>query len=185
MNALRRTVIFGLMVAGLLSGCGPGWRVVRASQALRGAGEVGVVFDYSQLFVEGRPEADFVRAKTGEDPAYPTTWADLKAKFEGAVLDGLRVEYPPAKPLGPGAPPQVVLVVQPRSLQMGKYMYVTSTATVLDAELLYQVGGQVTDEIMVRRAWSASIVQPSVFQHISPVSQAVGRAAGAYLNSVR
>ncbi len=184
MNVMRRLVCFAA-VLGLFSSCGPPWRVVRASQALRGAGEVGVMFDYSQLMIEGLGEADFVQSKLREDPAYNKTWSDLKAKFEVNVLDGLRVEYPPAKPLGTGAPPQVVLIVQPRSLQMGKYIYVTSTPTVVDAELLYQVGGQVTDELMVRRAISASMVMPSVFQHISPVGQGIGRAAGAYLNSVR
>jgi hypothetical protein len=186
--AANRSVRLSLLAVAVAftAGCSPGWRVMRVSgppSALRGAGEVAVAFDYSMMSVEGRTENDWVAAKTAEDAQYPATWADLKGKFEAAVLFGLRDVYPAAHPITAGGQTQVVVWVQVRAFQLGKYIPFVMPRTVVDAEVVYVAGGQPVEEISVLRQYPPSVVQPSVFQHIGPVGQSLGVAAGRYLNS--
>ncbi|HEY3444864.1 MAG TPA: hypothetical protein VGK67_00815 [Myxococcales bacterium] len=167
----------------LLTGCGPSWKVLRASgppSALAAAKDVAVAYDYSQMQVEGRPEQEWVATKTAQEPNYPTTWTDLKAKFEGAVLEGLQKEYPSAHTAQVGVD-SVVMVVQVQKFKMGKFIPFVLPPTVIEASLIWQVGGQPTDEISLVRQFPSSIYNPSVFTHIGPVGQAIGHAGGKYL----
>jgi hypothetical protein len=185
MNPFRLVVTAA--VFSLLVGCGPSWKVVRTSSpsALKGAGEVAIAFDYSQMNVGGRAVGDFVAAKTAEDPKYPQTWADLLGRFETAVIDGMRHHNPHARAVQAGGPTPVMLIVQPRTFQLGKFIPFAQPNTVMDVELVWQVNGQVTDEIGVKRAYPPSITQPSVFNHIGPVGEGIGQTAGKFLDSAQ
>jgi hypothetical protein len=168
----------------LMSGCGPAWKVIRASgppSALAGASEVAVAFDYSKMVVEGRTEAAWVAEKTAEDAKYESTWADLKGRFEAAVLEGVRANFPKAQ-LAKGGE-SLVMQIQPEIFKMGKFIPYVLPPTKIDARIVFLSGGNATDEIQLMRSYSPSLVQPSVFNHIGPVGQAIGRAGGSLLAS--
>jgi hypothetical protein len=184
---MKNALLGSALLIALLSGCGPNWKVVKVSgppSALAATNDVALAFDYSQMFVEGRTEADWVATKTAEDAKYPETWADLKGRFEAAVLSGLRSEVPNAHHVNQGAG-QVVMVMQVRDFKLGKFIPFALPPTVMGAEILFQVGGQTTDEISLVRSYPSSITQPSVFNHIGPVGQALGAAGGQLLASKR
>jgi hypothetical protein len=182
---MKHGLIGAALLVGLLSGCGPAWKVVKVSgppSALTASNDVALAFDYSQMFVEGRAEADWVAAKTAEDAKYPETWADLKGRFENAVLTGLRSEYPNAHLVSAG-PGDTVMVMQVRSFKLGKFIPFVLPPTVMDAEILFQISGQTTDEISLVRSYPSSITQPSVFNHIGSVGQQLGAAGGRLIAS--
>lgn len=181
---MKHGLIGAALLVALLSGCGPAWKVVKVSSpsALSKSNDIALAFDYSQMYVEGRTEADWVAVKTGEDAKYPETWADLKSRFEGAVLDGLRSQYPSAHSVTAG-PGDTVMVVQVRSFKLGKFIPFVLPPTIMDAEIMFQVGGQTTDEISLARSYPSSIAAPSVFNHIVPVGQQLGAAGGKLIAS--
>lgn len=178
-----------LALAVLFVGCGPSWKVIRASgppSALKDVNEVAIRFDYASMSVEGMNESEWVTQKSAEDVQYPNTWADLKGRLEAAVLEGLRDQVPLAQPLGPSVAPGVaVLTVQVHGFRLGKFVPVVLPPTVVQAGLVWQVGGQVADEIFVERSFPSSILAPSVFNHIGPVGQRIGETAGRFLISKR
>lgn len=186
MNLVSRVGVVALLV-GLFSGCGPSWKVVRVSgppSALTSVTDIAVAFDYSQMIVEGRNEKTWTDLKTAEDPKYPETWADLKGRFENAVLEGVRVQYPGAHPVAAGQG-QAVMVIRPQTFQLGKFIPFVMPPTVINSNIAFDVGGQITDEINITRSYPASVTQPSVFNHIGHVGQAIGRVGGAFLESRR
>lgn len=187
MNLVSRVGLLALLV-GVLSGCGSAWKVVRVSgppSALTSVTDVAVAFDYSQMIIEGKyQEKAWLDVKTAEDPKYPETWADLKGRFENAVLNGVRVQYPGAHMVSSGQG-QAVMVVRPQSFQLGKFIPFYNPPTVINANLGFDVGGQITDEINVTRMYPASVTQPSVFNHIGHVGDGIGRLGGAFLESRR
>jgi hypothetical protein len=181
----RHSVVGAVLVLGLLSGCGPGWKVLKASNptALAAANNVAVAFDYSNMMVERKTVEAWKAEKTAEDAKYPETWNDLMGKFEGAVLAGIRDEFPSAHAAAQG-PGDVTLTIRPTTFGMGKYIVVTAWPTVMDVVIGARPGeGENTDEIEVKRSYQASLYQPSVFQHITPVGTQIGQAAGRFLAS--
>ena len=182
---MKHGLIGAALIVGLLSGCGPAWKVVRVSgppTALTAANDVALSFDYTQMYVEGRTEADWVAAKTAEDAKYTQTWADLKGKYEAAVLDGLRGQIPGAHMAATGAAP-VQMVVMPRTFKLGKFIPFALPPTVMEGGIIFIVGGQPTDEIALTRSYPSSITQPSVFNHIGHVGYEFGAAGGKLLSS--
>jgi hypothetical protein len=163
--------------------CGGPWTVVKTSgspSALANAGQVTVAFDYSKLQVGGMDEQAFVASKKEKEPNYEQDWAKLKASFEDSVLGGLGQTW--TRGAVRGAPAGGVgLVVYPTSLQMGHYMVVASTDTAITTMLDWVVNGQVAEEISVTGATPATIVTPSVFQHVPTVGTRIGNLAGRYL----
>jgi hypothetical protein len=174
-----------VLVFAAFTSCGPPWKVVRVSgppSALAGQTDVAVAFDYSRMYVEGRTEQDWVASKTAEEAKYPETWADLKGRFEAAVVQGMRSRFPSAHAVqaGPGSP---VMVVEVHNFKLGKFIPFVMPPTVLEASLIFQVGGQATDEIQLTRSYPASITQPSVFNHIPYIGDAFGYAGASLLAS--
>lgn len=181
----RISFIGAALLISLFTGCGPAWKVIKVSgppSALAGATDIALAFDYSQMMVEGRTEAAWMAEKTAAEASYPTTWADLKGKFEAAVLEGLQGEYPSAHPVanGPGA---VTVVVQVHTFKLGKFIPMVMPPTIMDASIAFQVGGQTTDEISLVRSYPSSLTQPSVFNHIPSVGRQLGQAGGKLIAS--
>lgn len=177
-------LVLALSAAVAVSACGPPWKVVRVSDpsALAGQTDVAVTFDYSQMMVENRTLPQWMELKTKDDAKYPQTWADLMARFEAAVLQGLRVQFPDAK-LASQTPGAVTLVVQPRTFRLGKWAPFVNTQTFMDVVLDWQLNNASTDAISVIRSYPASVTQPSVFNHVPYVGDGVGRLAGQFLGS--
>jgi hypothetical protein len=170
----------------LAQGCGASWQVIRVSgppSALRGAKEVSVNFDYSLMSVEGMSESAWVASKLAEDPKYQLTWFDLKSRFQAAVIEGFVGEARGVRIAANAAPTGVVLIVQVKSFKLGKYIPFAMPHTSIYADLTWQVNGQTTDVINLERSQSPSIYSPSVFNHIGPVGNSIGSAAGEFLNT--
>ena len=185
MKLSRLSLLGAVLAFASFTACGPPWKVVRMSgppSALAGQTDVAVAFDYSRMYVEGRTELDWMTVKTAEDANYPSTWADLKGRFEASVVQGLRRQFPSAHAVqaGPGSP---VMVVEVHSFKLGKFIPFVMPSTVMEASLIFQVGGQATDEIALTRSYPASLTQPSVFNHIPWVGEAFGRAGASLLAS--
>ena len=117
-----------------------------------------------------------------KEPGYEKTWSDSKGSFETNFVTGLAGGYTPGVVAGqPGQGAHVV--VFPTLLTMGKYMVVTSTATRVDANLAFAVNGQPADEIAVTGMESATLLSPSVFQHMPGVAGYLGKVSSRFLAS--
>jgi hypothetical protein len=177
-----RLLLLALAAAPLMA-CSPPWTVVKTSgppSTLANAGPVTVAFDYSKLQIGGMNEQAFVESKKAEKPDYEQDWAKLKGSFEDSVLSGMGQSW--VKGVAKGTPGAGVgLVVYPTSLTMGKYIVIASTNTTITSMLDYTVNGQVTEEISVSGSVPATIVEPSVFQHVPSVGSHIGKLAGRYL----
>ena len=172
-------------VLSLFSACGPSWKVIRAGPApspLHGATDVAVAFDYNSMMIENHPTAEWVNLKTAEDPKYTQTWADLMGKFEAAVIEGMRSRFPTAHAVQAGASP-VTVVVTPHRFQLGKLIPMYMPPTLMEVNLVWQFNGQATDEIGIVHSYPVSLVQPSVFNHITPVGNQIGSHAARFLST--
>lgn len=181
----RISVLSAALVLGVLSGCGPGWKVIKASNptTLGNAQNVAVAFDYSQMLVEGKPVEQWKQEKTAEDANYPQTWADLMGKFESFFLEGMKEQVPSAHPVSAG-PGDVTVTIRPTKFGLGKYIVVSSWPTLMDVNIGAHAGeGADTDEIRTARSYPASITQPSVHQHIGHVGKQLGHVAGKFITS--
>ncbi len=178
----RVSALGAALVLGVLSGCGPGWKVLKASNptALAAANNVAVDFDYSGMLVEGKSVEDWKASKIAEDAKYADTWADLMGKYEAAVIEGMRNEVPSAH-LASQGPGDVTVTIRPKKFGLGKYIVVTAWPTTMDVVIAARAGeGESTDEIQLVRSYPASVTQPSVFNHISHVGRQIGQAAGRF-----
>jgi hypothetical protein len=185
MKLSRSSFLAAALIVFAFTSCGPPWKVIRVSgppSALAGQTDVSVAFDYSQMYVESKLEADWVSLKTAEDANYPATWADLKGRFEAAVVQGMRNQFPSAHPVQTGVTP-VTMVVQVHTFKLGKFIPFVMPPTIMDASLVFQVQGQTTDEISMVRSWQPSITQPSVFNHIPYVGEQFGAMGARFLAS--
>ena len=174
-----------VLALGVLSGCGPSWKVIKASDptAIGGANNVAVAFDYSQMIVEKMPVEEWKASQTAKDPNYGTTWMELTKKFEDFTMQQIKASFPSAHPAAEGAG-DVTLTVRPTMLGMGKYIVVSSWPSTMTARVAAHAGeGADTDEIEVRASYPASVTQPSIFQHIGHLGQTVGSQAGKFLQS--
>jgi hypothetical protein len=183
---VRQLVALALFsgVAGLV-GCGPAWTVVRDTpppSPLKGAGPISVSFDYSKLMIGGKNEQEWVQSKMAADPAYEKSWTDLKASFETNFLSGLGEAWAPGAQPGPPGP-GVHLFVVPQSMTMGKYVVVAATATTVNTRLAFVVDGKDAGEIAITGAQSATIMTPSVHQHMPGVASYIGRTTGRFVAS--
>jgi len=170
-----------------LVGCGGHpWHVLHEApppSPLKGAGPVTVSFDYSHLIIDAKNEEQWVQAKTAEDPQYPKKWADLKGSLETHFTMGLAERWPKGAQLGPADAPGVHVLVKPTTMRMGHYIVIGSTPTVVTIDVLYTVDGKDAEEISTNAERFASIIEPSVFQHIPQVAATLGRYNAKFLAS--
>ena len=179
-------LIFGAVLAlGVLSGCGPAWKVIKASEptTIGGANNVAVAFDYSAMIVEKMPVEEWKASQTAKDPNYGTTWMELTKKFEDFTMQQIKASFPSAHPAAEGAG-DVTVTVRPTVLGMGKYIVVSAWPSTMTARVGAHAGeGMDTDEIELRASYPASVTQPSVFQHIGHLGQTIGSQTASFLNS--
>jgi hypothetical protein len=192
-QGLRRSAWLVALV--VLVGCGVPWIVVKQSgppSALKGISGIAVSFNYAGMMVGGmggdKPEAQWVADSSAKDPAYQTTWAELKAKFEGVYLEGLAAKSPVPVTRSNGAPAPgnaADVTVTLTRLQIGKYMVVAAKASSLDVTHTFSRNGQVVDEIRTSQALMPSIYSPSIFQHVGKMGQNTGVIAGKFLGKTQ
>ncbi|MFO0594889.1 MAG: hypothetical protein U0228_06285 [Myxococcaceae bacterium] len=184
--ALRHYLV-AVAIAAFATSCGPPWKVIKASgppSALEGKTDVGVAFDYSELVVDGKPLSQWMELKTKEDPKYPETWANLMGKFETGVMSTFSSGFAGAH-LATQSPGAAQVIVSVKTFQMGKYIVIGQIPTVMNVHIQGKVGEAVTDEIMITRSFPASVVQPSVFNHVPHVGEQVGNVAAQFMNAAQ
>ena len=144
---------------------------------------MAVIFDYAALRVNGmgsaKTEAEWLAAKTAEDPAYPTTWADLKGQFEDAFLSsfagGAAV---PISRFVEGVPPPAggaVLKVSMSEFQLGKYIPFATTQSSISTAQTWWRNEQVVQSSGTSASFMPGITTPSVFQHVRPIGEQSGQ----------
>lgn len=133
-----------------------------------------------QFEVERQPEADRVAQKTKEDPEYAKTWADMKERFEVALMKGVRSKFKEARVASEESGDEVSMVVRPTFFRMGHYTYVASPPTVVVADVQYVKGGQPLDEVTVSRTYKPTSTRPSVWNHWHESATDIGVAAAGY-----
>lgn len=186
MQVSKRVSLMGAVLAvAALSGCGPTWRVIKASDptTLAAANNVAVAFDYSQLRVGNASAEEWKAKQTEKDPNYPATWTELTGKFENFFLQGLKRSAPGAH-LASEGPGDITITVRPQSLQMGKYIVVARSSSAVNATIAAGPdAASPSDEITVVSSYPASVTQPSVFQHIGYIGEDIGAQTGRFLDS--
>lgn len=161
----------------------------RQPSPLDGITALAVTFDYGPMMVSGmgppKPEAQWVAAKTAEDPAYPTTWADLKSRWENYFMQALTSSSPvPVSRAVAGQPvPDTTagLNVQFTQLEIGKWAYVTTTDSSIDAMHVWSRSGQVVQQNPHQTRFHPSMTNNSIFRQIDELSKGQGQAAGGWL----
>jgi hypothetical protein len=178
-----------------LVGCGVPWIVVKQSgppSALKGINGLAVSFNYAGMMVGGmggdKPEAQWVSEKSAEDANYQTTWAELKAKYEGVYLESLAAKSPVPVTRSNGAPAPgnaADVTVTLTRLQIGKYMVVSAVASTLDVTHSFSRNGQVVDEIRTSGSVTPSMYSPSIFQHVGKLGQQAGALAAKFVGKTQ
>ncbi len=181
----RVSLLSAAVAVAMLSGCGPTWKVVRASDptTLATANNVAVQFDYSQLQVGKYSLDEWKKSQLEKDAEYEKTWSDLTAKFENFFMQGLKGQVPGAHPAAEGAG-DITITVKPQTMNMGKYIVVARSSSAVNANILAGPDAAApTDEIIVVNSYPASVTQPSVFQHIGYIGENLGMQTGRFLQS--
>lgn len=184
-------VVLALCGLSGLTGCTPTWLVLKESgppSALRGAASVSVSFDYSTLVVNGmgraKTEAEWVEAKSAEDPTYPSAWEALKGKWEESFMAGFAAgsPVPVARTVADGEPPAdaVSLVVMMNQLQIGKFVPFNTTLTTVQATYAWSRGDTLVDEIRTISYIAPTLLRPSVAPQLASIGHDVGRSNGKF-----
>jgi hypothetical protein len=185
MAKLKRVAVLASLVS--LGACGGHpWRIVHEApppSPLKGAGPVTVSFDYSKITIGGKSEAQWVQDKTTEDADYPKKWTELKGSLENHFIMGFAEGWKAGAQPGPAGAPGVHVVVAPTSLGIGHYMVFAATPTVVTTNIVYAVDGKDAEEISTNAERFASVIEPSVFQHIPLVGATLGRYGAKFLTS--
>lgn len=163
-----------------LGACGAPWKILQQSgppSALRGVQTLGVSFDYSRVSLGGQDEEAWLAGKSEEDRA---KFQEVKDKADEGfmlrlpeVLGGVTVQ--PA-----GGADEVTLTVEYTMLEQGKYAVFYAAPTVLKANLVFAVGGQVVDKIFVQTSVDASVYRPSILQRIGVAGYNLANVAARY-----
>lgn len=170
-----------LTSAAAAPGCAP-YSVVQRSgppSALQGAKLVLVRFDWSQVQVLDKSEADYLAEKSAEERA---DFAQIKTETDAAILRGMQdqagqVFAAAGAEVDPNA---TLLVVHYGHVQTGIYTPVFSLPSKLAVRFAWSREGQVTDVIEANAAIGASLSTPSDHQRMEMAGKLVGKAAGRF-----
>ncbi len=187
MTATLRHLALALTLLGAaaptLSGCKP-YAVVQQSgppSALQGVTQIQVRFDWSQVRVLGKTEADYLAEKNAEEQA---DFQVIKQETDQAILQSLQENVGAGVTFTPGAgpldPAQPSLVVGYADVQTGIYTPVYSTPSPGRARCRGSRAGTATDIIDPAASGGASLSTPSDHQRMGMVGKALGRSAARF-----
>jgi hypothetical protein len=164
-------------------GCGPPWRVIRASgppSALASASHVGVVFDYSMLVMGGLPEANWLATQPPDDQAsYLAVRASMEEQFLLELSSRLAGEGMVVV-RGTGAEPHQ-LVVRYTRIEMGFYRFMVNRPSELDSDLAFGPAGTISDEISIRTSREANMANASIDERMDWCARRAAQLAAEYL----
>ncbi len=188
--SLRGLVLVALLGgAALVPGACTPYTVVQQSgppSALLGVQEVQVRFDWSQVRLLGKTEAEYLAEKSAEEQQ---DFAKIKGETDAAILEGLAGEVGGGVRFVPGTtqpdPATPSVVVQYVDVQTGIYTFAFNMPSKLLARFMWAKGGQVTDVIDAKAMVGADITTPSDHQRMEMAGRSVGKAAGRFLLSAQ
>jgi cephalosporin hydroxylase len=128
----------------------------------------------------------FLAKKVAEDPQYMKTWTDLLAEFEDKFILELRSRWGSVTVLAPGqkAPETSAdLNVVVSSLDIGHYIPFATHNTKVAVAMRWSVKGQIAHVQDEESGVTPSLTFASVFQHIKPIGQKLGRAAADFMRA--
>ncbi len=184
--SLRRLILTSALLvsaAPALTGCAP-YVIVQQSgppSALKGVQQVTVRFDWSQVRVIGKSEAEYLAEKTPEEQK---DFLVIKGETDAAILQGLQQSVAGVRfaPGGAEVDPQAPgLVVQYAEVQTGIYTFVYNTPSKVLARFIWSSGGKVSDVIDTQSTVGASMSTPSDHQRMEMVGRNLGKQAGKYV----
>jgi hypothetical protein len=165
----------------LLAGCGPPWRVIRASMpsALRGQTLVGVSFDWSRASYGGQNEQTWLANQPPDDvQAYMEVKNAIMQTYMNELASQLGARG--VQVVGSTGAEPVQLVVAPTTFQMGFYRFVMNQNSRLDAILAWSVGGQVLDEIEVRSEVAATMQDAAILGRMTQAAVRIARLSAEF-----
>ena len=187
MNTALRNLALGSVLLGAsaptLGGCAP-YSVVQQSgppSALQGVQQVAVSFDWSQVQVIGKSEAEYLSEKSVEEQA---DFQVIKQETDAAILQGLQenagagVTFAIAAAGADPAAPTVL--VQHAEVQTGIYTHIVNLPSKARTRFIWSRDGKVTDVIETRAMVSAGLTTPSDHQRMGMVGRLLGKAAGKF-----
>lgn len=164
-------------------GCGPPWRVIRASgppSALVGMSHVGVVFDYSMLMMGGMPEAQWLATQPPEEQAsYLAVRASMEEHFLLELSSQLGREGMVVVRATGGEPHQIV--VRYTRIEMGFYRFMVNMDSVLDSNLAFGPAGTISDEISIHLSRQANMANASIEERLGWCSARAAQLAAEYV----
>ncbi|HJK95113.1 MAG TPA: hypothetical protein RMH85_25570 [Polyangiaceae bacterium LLY-WYZ-15_(1-7)] len=178
----------GALLAALLIGgvgCGPPWQVIQQSgppSALRGAQQVSVATDFSQLMIRNRTlDQEMAARDPNEQAAMQEVINVMDQNFRQELSLRLGVPVVPAQ--GPPQPGEVRVVARWTYMDMGKYAVIYARDTDLRTRLVWSVGPQVVDEIEVRAVRNADRYHPAIVQRVGAAAQVTAQLAARFFQA--
>lgn len=187
MKAASRHLTLAFVLLGaatpIVSACSP-YTVVQKSgppSALAGVKQVQVRFDWSQVRVLGKSEADYLAEKSAEERA---DFEVIKQETDAAIMEGLTgtvgagVSFTTGA--GPLDPAQPAVTVQYVDVQTGIFTPVYSTPSKVAARFSWGRDGKWSDVIDTKAMVGASMSTPSDHQRMGMAGKMIGKAAGKF-----
>lgn len=187
MKAASRHLALALVLLGAaaptVTACSP-YTVVQQSgppSALAGVKQVQVRFDWSQVRVLGKSEAEYLAEKDAGEQA---DFQVIKQETDAAIMEGLTntvgagVSFTTGA--GPLDPAQAAVMVQYVDVQTGIYTPVYSAPSKVAARFSWGKDGAWSDIIDTSGMVGASMTTPSDHQRMGMVGKMLGKAAGKF-----
>lgn len=187
MKAASRHLTLAFVLLGaaapIVPACSP-YTVVQQSgppSALAGVKQVQVRFDWSQVRVLGKSEAEYLSEKNAEEQA---DFQVIKQETDAAILEGLTGNVGAGVSFTTGAgpldPAQAAVMVQYVEVQTGIYTPVYSLPSKVEARFSWGRDGKWSDIIDTRAMVGASMTTPSDHQRMGMAGKMIGKAAGKF-----
>jgi|JI9StandDraft_2_1071091.scaffolds.fasta_scaffold25073_3 hypothetical protein len=183
LRGLGLQVLLASALLGPAAGCAP-YRVVQQSvspSALRGVRDVTVSFDWTQVRLSGKSEAEYVAEKTAEERG---DFVVIKTEIDGAILQALRDQVGPPYTFTVNSAPPVIgelrVVVQHAEIETGIFSFVYNKPTRVLTRLLWIRDGKVTDIIDASASVQSSVTTASDHQRMPMAGKVIGKAAAHY-----
>ncbi|MBL8969390.1 MAG: hypothetical protein JNK56_02360 [Myxococcales bacterium] len=187
MKAASRHLALALVLLGaaapITTACSP-YTVVQQSgppSALAGVKQVQVRFDWSQVRVLGKSEAEYLAEKDAGEQA---DFQVIKQETDAAIMEGLTNTVGAGVSFSTGAgpldPAQAAVMVQYVDVQTGIYTPVYSAPSKVAARFSWGKDGTWSDIIDTSGMVGASMTTPSDHQRMGMVGKMLGKAAGKF-----
>ncbi|UJR81588.1 hypothetical protein [Sandaracinus amylolyticus] len=169
----------------LLAGCGPPWRVIRASgppSALASASVIGVSFDWSRALVGGAPEQQYLAGLPADERS---NYVEVRTAIEATYVLELQRQAAGVQVVASTGAEPIQLVVMPGFLELGFHRVLVARDSRLDMHLVFAMGGVVVDEIEIRSTRGADLRNPTVLNRMSECAALNAQLTAQFIRRAR